>query len=413
LKPYHESSGLTVFHGDWIEVLREMPDESLHCVVTSPPYWNLRDYSVDGQLGREETPDKYIQKVTDGFRDLRRVLRSDGTCWLNLGDSYSAAGHGWGGGSLSEARNHEEVCGGYKTRKPPACWNLKKKDLVGIPWRAAFALQEDGWYLRSDIVWSKKNCMPESVTDRPTRSHEYIFLLTKSERYFYDHQAIKEPAVYAFDNEARKERALTADKSLPTAERNGIRPARDKQRGHSRRHAGFNDRWDSMEKEEQCSGMRNKRSVWEVSPMPFPEAHFATFPPKLIEPCILAGTSMKGCCVTCSAPWERILETSELRGEGVIHDGDRAAADIRGVSPSSLLRTNGRTFREVETLGWQPTCKCAAQETTPCTVIDPFFGAGTTGLVARKHGCKVIGIELSEEYIKIALKRLSQEVLQF
>jgi DNA modification methylase len=160
--------------------------------------------------------------------------------------------------------------------------------MVGIPWRVALALQADGWYLRADIIWHKPNPMPESVTDRPTRSHEYLFLLSKSERYYYDNEAIKEPGTWS--SEERKDRASENHKSVPTAQHNGIRPKPDKQRGHYRRHAGFNDRWDDMSKEEQCALMRNKRDVWTIATVPYAEAHFATFPPKLVEPCILAGS---------------------------------------------------------------------------------------------------------------------------
>ncbi len=221
----------------------------------------------------------------------------------------------------------------------------------------AFALRNDGWYLRSDIIWAKANCMPESVTDRPTRSHEYLFLLSKNKDYFYDQEAIKEKAIWDINGDgtaARKARQSDDNKSLPTNERHGIRPANlkdaknfngkngDKQRGHSRKHQGFNDRWDLMSKEEQCSGMRNKRDVWTIAPAQFPEAHFATFPEKLIEPCIMAGSRAGG-------------------------------GDI---------------------------------------VLDPFMGAGTTALVSARLDRSFLGIELNPEYIKIAEKRISNELSQ-
>lgn len=276
--------------GDCIDLMRLMPGASVNCCVTSPPYFGLRDYGHDGQIGLEPTPDAYVAKMVEVFREVRRVLRDDGTLWLNLGDSYAGSGCGWGGGSLSEKSNHHMKVHGNenprksKDQKPPA--GLKPKDLIGIPWRVAFALQADGWYLRQDIIWSKPNPMPESVTDRRTKSHEYIFMFSKSARYYYDQDAIKEPAIYA---------------GLTGQDESGFKDAKrfngkhsDKQRGHSRRHAGFNERWDAMSKEDQCGGMRNKRSVWNVATRPYSGAHFATFPPDLIEPCIMAGCPANG-----------------------------------------------------------------------------------------------------------------------
>jgi DNA modification methylase len=251
--------------GDCRELLRQVPDGSINCCVTSPPYWGLRDYGVDGQLGLEQTPAEYVAGMVEVFREVRRALRDDGTCWVNLGDSY-AAGHGGRrdcgrdiggrGGNYQDERPDEHV----KRDVPDG---LKPKDLVGIPWRVAFALQADGWYLRSDIIWSKPNPMPESVTDRPTKAHEYMFLLAKSERYYYDADAIKDRALgpglvrrdkhqeYRAINGSPKDGTVTAD-------------------------------------------TRNARSVWSVSTEPTPDAHFATYPRKLVEPCILAGCPAGG-----------------------------------------------------------------------------------------------------------------------
>jgi len=284
---------VTIKNGDCRTVLKELAPESIQCVVTSPPYWGLRDYGHADQIGQEETPDAYVQTMRQVFAEIWRVLKNDGTAWLNLGDSYNAY-NGNRGKANGVNKNHHDCMPQLPSGHGLSAKNLKPKDLVGIPWRVALALQADGWYLRSDIIWAKANCMPESVTDRPTRSHEYIFLLTKRDRYYYDHEAIKEPCIYDLDGtgtEARKARQKEDAKSMPTAERHGIRPPKaDKQRGHSRRHDGFNDRWDKMEKAEQCTGMRNKRDVWNVAPANYPEAHFATFPPDLVKPCILAGT---------------------------------------------------------------------------------------------------------------------------
>ena len=234
--------------GDALTALHAMPDSSVDCCVTSPPYWNLRDYGVAGQMGRETTPEAYILAMVELFREVRRTLRDDGTLWLNLGDSTI------------------------------------KKNLVGIPWRVALALQADGWMLRSDIIWNKPNPMPESVTDRPTRAHEHLFLLAKSERYYYDTEAIKEPGVAMNEHDATGPGYHAPGQAPQTGSRKS-----DKQRGHSRRHAGFNERWAAMTVKEQCSVMRNKRDVWTIAPEPFKDAHFAVMPSALVAPCVLAG----------------------------------------------------------------------------------------------------------------------------
>lgn len=245
--------------------------------VTSPPYFGLRDYGHADQMGLEPTPSAYVGELVEVFRSIRQMLADDGTVWLNLGDSYSTHA---GQRKITDKAGIKQQSNVASANAPSRfVEGLGAKQLIGIPWRVAFALQEDGWYLRSDIIWHKPNPMPESVTDRPTKAHEYLFLLSKSERYYYDCAAIKEPGVYAGPNGRQKS---------PHAQ--GF-ARQDKQRGHGRRHAGFNDRWDAMSTEEQCSLMRNKRSVWTVATRPQPEAHFATFPPDLIEPCIMAGAA--------------------------------------------------------------------------------------------------------------------------
>lgn len=390
---------LTIIQSDALSALRDMPDKSIQCCVTSPPYWGLRDYGLEptvwdqtvecdhawgasvgvrkqnprsnlsvladkysprknprnpsnyqtedyavnasqgafcaecgawcGCLGLEPTPDLYVSHLVQIFCEMKRVLRSDGTLWLNLGDSYAT-----GGGDQGERSLRAGMINTQPNRMPLP--GLKSKDLIGIPWRVAFALQADGWYLRSDVIWSKPNPMPESVTDRPTRAHEYIFLLSKGRSYYYDAEAIKEPATMALaypDGNAStitggNHSRHTLGEAIPAKERRS-----DKQRGHSRRHAGFNDRWDAMGRTEQCSGMRNKRSVWEIATKPFPDAHFATFPPDLIKPCILAGAE------------------------------------------------------------------------AGAVVIDPFGGSGTTGKVAIELGRKAILIEPKAEYIEMIKRR--------
>jgi DNA modification methylase len=264
-----------ILEGDCREVLKTLDAGSVQCVVTSPPFWGLRDYGIgDSQLGLEPTPKLYVEHLVEIFREVRRVLRDDGTVWVNLGDSYHSGdrggyrkdSHRWEGSPLqpSAKGTHMEVVS--PNRLPQK--GLKDKDLVGIPWRTAFALQADGWWLRSDIVWSKPNPMPESVTDRPTRAHEYIFLLTKRARYFYDADAIREPFA-----DGRMGNPGTYESVHPGAK--GI--LRDG------KHPGWNQNGDIT--------ARNKRSVWHIATEPFPEAHFAVFPTKLIEPCVLAGSA--------------------------------------------------------------------------------------------------------------------------
>lgn len=267
-------SEVKLYLGDVSEQLRELDPESVQTIVTSPPYWALRDYGIPGQIGLESTPEEYVAKMVEVFREVWRVLRTDGTLWLNLGDSYAFNTKGSGGTS-------KKSLAGMRFSQVKTQPGLKPKNLCGIPWRVAFALQAEGWYLRSDIIWAKPNPMPESVTDRPTKSHEYIFLLSKAERYYYDAEAIVE---------------YTATNSLT----------------------------------------RNKRDVWTVATQPFPGAHFATFPPKLITPCILAGSK----------------------------PGD--------------------------------------------TVLDPFNGAGTTGLVALCYGRNYIGIDINPEYLDMTRERLAE-----
>jgi DNA modification methylase len=312
--------------GDALEQLKLMPDESVHCCVTSPPYWGLRDYGVSGQLGLEKTPELYVSRMTEVFREVRRVLRSDGTLWLNIGDSYSRNSASGGNGHKTESAPYRITDTITKRGE-----GIKTKDLCGIPWLLAFALRADGWYLRQDIIWSKPNPMPESVTDRCTKAHEYLFLLSKSARYYYDADAIAEQAIVGWNGSSfTDERDLTIRPNTGRKREkfNGESAVDCKTRGTGN-YCGSNGE------------TRNKRSVWEVTTSPFPEAHFATFPPKLIEPCILAGCPEGG------------------------------------------------------------------------TVLDPFAGAGTTGLVATRLQRNFIGIELNPAYVEMAEKRITQDAPLF
>jgi DNA modification methylase len=275
-----EIGDATVHVGDCLESMRAMPDQSVHCCITSPPYFGLRDYGHEGQIGLEATPEEFVARLVEVFREVRRVLRDDGTCWLNLGDSYCggggyapdapckqrrAKGESWGAMNAFSVREGEARKKARPGYTPPG---LKAKDLIGIPWRVAFALQADGWYLRQDIIWHKPNPMPESVRDRCTKAHEYIFLLSKSAKYYFDSDAIKEAAVGSPSGNAHR-------KSRPTQQ--------------------------AIQRGDQCGSVpwegaesRNRRSVWTVTAKPFKGAHFATFPPDLIEPCVLAGCPAGG-----------------------------------------------------------------------------------------------------------------------
>lgn len=276
-----------ILHGDALTVLRErFADESVQCVVTSPPYWGLRDYKVAGQLGLEATPEEYTTKMVEVFRDVRRVLKNDGTLWLNLGDTYST-----GSGGTDTKSDKQKSNNGTQFEPRPAYNGLPPKNLVGIPWRVAFALQADGWYLRSDIIWSKPNPMPESVTDRPTKSHEYLFLLSKSERYYYDAEAIMEPATGWHDSEFHT--GKTGEHQLGRSQKVRKPAGWDTGDGaHGTIHR--NGRAQDVEYTDTTSSTRNKRTVWTIATQPYAEAHFATFPPKLIEPCVLAGCPVGG-----------------------------------------------------------------------------------------------------------------------
>lgn len=297
MTPCYEDGQATIYLGDALDVLRALPDGAVQMCVTSPPYWGLRDYGVDGQLGLERTPEEYVVNMVDVFREVRRVLRDDGTIWVNLGDTYSS------GGRETQVRDtfRDAASGKQKHLNGTAVRaatpeNCKPKDLVGIPWMVAFALRADGWYLRSDIIWAKPNPMPESVTDRPTKAHEYLFLLSKSARYYYDADAIREAGSLNVPWAASSHGGLLDVSRNDQGSSTLGKPARatDKQRGHSRPHEGFNSKWDAMTKEEQAADGRNKRTVWTIATQPYPEAHFATYPEALVEPCILAGSPEGG-----------------------------------------------------------------------------------------------------------------------
>jgi DNA modification methylase len=299
-------SNARILVGDVRQRLQELPDGSVECVVTSPPYWGLRDYGQDCQIGLEQTPDEYVSEMVAVFREVHRVLAEDGTLWLNLGDSYASGGRG--GQSEAKRSNNWQPTYSLYGHVPTG---LKPKDLVGIPWRVAFALQAVGWWLRQDIIWAKPNPMPESVTDRCTKAHEYLFLLTKAAQYHYNADAIAEPAETA-----------------------GQRRGGGKQYSQDPRAIAAIGRNHNLDQYGTTTETRNRRSVWNIATKPFSGAHFAVMPIELVEPCILAGS-----------------RTGE-------------------------------------------------------TVLDPFAGSGTVGVVALRHGRDFIGIELNPDYAALAESRI-------
>lgn len=318
---------IRILIGDCLNVLRTLPDESVHCVVTSPPYWRQRDYGMPGQLGLELTPEEYICKLVAVFTECRRVLRSDGTCWLNLGDKWASGGNGGGGAYMAErgeAWAHVKANSGW--RKPPA--GYKDKDLIGVPWMAAFALRADGWFLRQCNIWAKPNCMPESVSDRSTISHEYVFQLTKCNDYWYDNAAARISAIPS--SETRLAQNVEAQEGSTRANAGGKTNGNMKAVRRSKRY-GLNGCTDSNL---GSADSANLRSVWWISPAQYKEGHYAVMPDALAELCIIAGCPKGG------------------------------------------------------------------------TVLDPFGGAGTTGLVADRLQRDAILIELNHEYAAMAERRI-------
>lgn len=347
-----------IITGDCRDVLATLDTGSVQTCITSPPYFGLRSYLDRGdpekvrELGAEQTVDAYVANLVAVFRGVWRVLRDDGTLWLNLGSSFQG------------------------------------KQELGIPWRVAFALQEDGYYLRSDIIWHKPNSMPENVRDRPTKAHEYIFLLTKQPRYFFDADAVKEAGV-----ESKHQRSARIGGA----------------NGHTIRHSegGMIG----------VSATRNIRSVWTIATHPYAGAHFAAFPPALVEPCVKAGTSEKGACSACGAPWVRVVER-DLR-EGARRELGRGIS----LADSGLMpgKDNGQYDHHGDglhlytnrTTGWQPGCLCNESYPIPCVVLDPFAGAGTVGLVADRLGRDAVLVEVNEAYAAMARKRISGEAPMF
>lgn len=447
-----------IVHGDALSVLPTLPRESVQTVVTSPPYWGQRVYATEpliwdaskdcrhewgetrirpvgrrdegiedlarrqaefgtgsekaareanpgsalsgrfcthcnawlGELGLEPSIALYIDHLVQIFAEVKRVLRNDGTLWIVIGDGYYGSGKGaWNPSPAKREMVKESYipAPGSLPAVDRSDEGLKSKDLIGLPWRLAFALQDDGWWLRDSIIWHKPNGIPDSCEDRTTNVHENIFLLSKRRIYYYDHVAVREPI----------------------AESSQVRPS-----GWGPGSGQTENSWQWQAQ----SGLRtlqinpngrNRRSVWSVATIPYKDDHFATYPPKLIEPMILAGSSERGACAKCGAPWGRVIDR-----EG-IPEPDRsesAGTALRDAHPEDMTRTTptgrgcGSTW--VETLGWEPTCKCEdAGDPVPCLVLDPFNGTGTTGQVALANKRSYLGIEPNPDYIRMTQERLS------
>jgi DNA modification methylase len=443
-----------------------LADQSVHCVVTSPPYYGLRDYGtgkweggssdcdhrpgnevrvgkttlqggtasaghkqegfrdhcpkcgavrIDNQIGLEETPEQYIQAMVAVFREVWRVLRDDGVIWVNVGDSYAT--QPGKGNNVPQTKWRSNNYPEQAAHRSKAFEGIKTKDLIGIPWMLAFALRADGWYLRSDNIWHKPNPMPESVTDRPTKAHEYLFLLSKRERYFYDNEAVKEAAAYPEGPHAPDKIKSPYGQGFTRNSAYSFKRKvnEDPPPGQANQHR--EDREDV-----QYSGTRNRRTVWEeledeffqflnwkaqqpgglpdvfkIATEPTPFAHFATYPRALVEPCIKAGTSERGVCPVCGKPWERVTERTPM----VLARSERTHEKGRTRSSGTMLEPPISI-----TTGWQPTCQHDAAP-VPAVVLDPFAGSGTTGMVARSLGRNFIGLDLSLSYLRdIARERL-------
>ena len=362
---------IKLLQGDCIERMKTLADNSVNTCVTSPPYFGLRDYGVKGQIGLEPTPDEFVQKLVKVFREVKRVLRDDGTMWLNLGDSYAnntkAGDKVFGNPAFNANRPSRANTKTAAKRVPPG---LKPKDLIGIPWRVAFALQADGWYLRQDIIWHKPNPMPESVKDRCTKAHEYIFLLSKSPKYYFDNEAIKEPATYAGCNRGKSRNI--SPKGMTEMD---------------------NKQYDT----------RNKRSVWTVNTKSFKGAHFATFPPDLILPCILAGCPHE-ICRKCGKARETIIDRKRLKRTELPKDDPRYRPNTYSGQYASINGKADAGYTETKVVG-HTDCGCGAGF-APGVVLDPFNGAGTTGLVSVQNNRDYIGIELNAEYLEMARARI-------
>ena len=397
--PYVDDGDVRLYLGHVLEVLAAFPEGSVDCIVTSPPYFGLRDYGIAGsewpdgwvgQLGLEPSPSLFIEHLVDVFAALRRVLAPHGTCWMNMGDTYASKARGgdagWetsrltnpGGAQKAQAASLRST--GERHRGRDA--GFKEKDLMLMPARCAIALQDDGWWLRSDVIWHKPNPMPESVTDRPTKAHEYLFLLTKAPRYYWDAEAVREPhAPESIAHQARYGSRLANGKASRPTDTN------------TATQAGVG-----------CHpGGRNVRTVWTFPTEPNPEAHFATFPRELVRRCLAAGCPER-VCATCGEPSTRTTSVeyvkSPVHGAGSVV-GRHYETGANGYDGAGMPRLN----KQVTTTGWTD---CGHDAYRPGVVLDPFMGSGTTAVVARAMGIHAVGIDGSLDYLDIARRRTQQ-----
>jgi DNA modification methylase len=363
---------ITLLHGDARDMLQTLPTGSVQCVITSPPYFGLRAYGDDPrEIGREATPAAYVAALIAVFAEVWRVLRDDGTLWVNLGDSYVASPAGNTDATWS-AKQASNVGSAARRTRSTITPGLPAKNLLGIPWRVAFALQDAGWILRSDIIWAKPNPMPESVRDRPTRAHEYLFLFAKRQRYFYDAEAIAEAATQHGQGSLGE---LNTKKPAETTNGRGATTLKDPDRV-----------------------TRNRRSVWTIATQPYAGAHFATMPEALVEPCILAGSASQA-CETCGAAWGRVTK-----------DEDGTMNDESGGADSSSFIVHRSSFVP----GFAPRCRCATNTGAARSIcLDPFLGSGTVARVAERFGRDAIGIDLHAEYLELQEKRTDGVQVEF
>lgn len=389
-----------IINADVFDGLKRLPDKSVHCCVTSPPYWGMRKYGGEqNMIGLESTFEEHVEKMVAVFREVRRVLRDDGSLWLNYGDGY------WGGkGQSSQAwssenqdretlqKDHHHVAGKGQTRPTDGKHDIiKPKDLILMPATIAMALRADGWWIRSEIIWAKKNSMPESVQDRPTNAHEKVFLLTKSAKYFYDGVAVRVPSAYP--NERRHPKG-----SEGAWEMDG-RPKEKQPYGKKLR-------------DSTLLGTSNLRNVWSMPTFSYPGNHYATFPPALAETCIKAGTSEEGVCSKCGAPAVReVKKRGGTTGRSWHnHENDETHGNKPGDRTMTAAFETGEY--QVETVGWKRSCECDV-ELGAATILDCFGGSGTSGLVADRLQRNAILIEINPDYCDMARARILQDAPMF
>lgn len=382
--------------GDARAAMDSLPAGSVQCVVTSPPYFGLREYlAADDpnkakEIGQESTLQGYVDSLVSVFRSVRRVLHPSGVAFLNLGDSYANDGK-WGGSS--GGKHAADLHGATGIGRGKVNTGFRPKNLLMIPSRVAIALQDDGWNLRSHIVWTKNNPMPDSTKDRPSSAWESIFLLTKNEKYFWDYEGGKEPAVSTVGSGNKVRKVVGGDSHVEGEHRAGGVP------------------WQPTEK-------RNMRNVWQINTTQFPGAHFATFPPEIPRRAITAATSEAGCCPTCRAPHRRIVEKGAPDLEHQRACGGDVTGDYEGQATKDYATAKAQNASDVKrrilagmvakiTIGWEPTCGCPPAPPVPCLVLDPFGGSGTTVMVADQLGRDGIMIDLKLDYAKMAMKRVA------